>query len=79
MIKIISKKEYEDLWGIINEQNKQIEELIGMITEAQARATHATKCYCDLVELVDENLQSLPKEAIDLVHEIRKLTNKDEG
>lgn len=79
MIKIISKKEYEDLWSIIYKQNEQIEELIGMVREAQARATHTTKCYCDLVELVDENLQSLPQEAIDLVHEIEKLMTKDRG
>lgn len=50
-----------------------------MVREAQARATHAAKCYCDLVELVDENLQSLPQEAIDLVHEIEKLMTKDQG
>lgn len=73
MIKIISKKKYKDLWSIIDKQNEQIEELIGMVREAQAKATHATKCYCDLVELIDENLQSLPQEAIDQVHEIRKL------
>lgn len=79
MIKIISKKEYKDLWSIIDKQNEQIEELIGMVIEAQARTTHATKCYCDLVELVDENLQSLPQEAIDLVHEIEKLMTKDQG
>lgn len=79
MIKIISKKEYKDLWSIIDKQNEQIEELIGMVREAQARATHATKCYCDLAELVDENLQSLPQEAIDLVHEIEKLMTKDQG
>ena len=79
MIKIISKKEYEDLWNIIYKQNEQIEELISMVREAQASATHATKCYCDLVELVDENLQSLPQEAIDLVHEIEKLMTKDRG
>lgn len=79
MIKIISKKEYKDLWSIIDKQNEQIEELIGMVREAQDRATHATKCYCDLVEMVDANLQSLPQEAIDLVHEIKKLMIKDEG
>lgn len=79
MIKIISKKEYKDLWSIIDKQNEQIEELIGMVREAQARATHSIKCYCDLAELVDEHLQSLPQEAIDLVHEIRKLMTKDEG
>ena len=79
MIKIISKKEYKDLWSIIDKQNEQIEELIGMVREAQARATHATKCYCDLVELVDANLQSLPPEAIEMIHEIKKLMIKDEG
>ena len=79
MIRIISKKEYKDLWSIVDKQDKQIEELIGMVREAQVRATHATKCYCDLAELVDEHLQSLPQEAIDLVHEIRKLMTKDQG
>lgn len=79
MIRVISKKEYKDLWSIVDKQDKQIEELIGMVREAQARATHATKCYCDLAELVDEHLQSLPQEAIDLVHEIRKLMTKDQG
>ena len=28
MIKIIGKKEYKDLWSIIDKQNEQIEELL---------------------------------------------------
>ena len=79
MIKIISKKEYENLHSIIKTQNNQIEELIGMVREAQSRASHATKCYCDLVKLIDENVQSLPQEAIDMIDEINKLIVEDEG
>lgn len=71
MIKIISKKEYEDLWEIIEMQDKQIETLINMVIEANTKITHMTECYCELVELIDKNI-SLPKEAIDLVDEIRK-------
>lgn len=77
MIKIISKKEYETMREIIDKQNDQIDELIGLTADAQAKARHATKCYCDLVELIDKNLQSLPPEAIEMIHEIRKLMGNE--
>lgn len=77
MIKIISKKEYETMEAIIEKQNEQIDELIKLATDAQIAANHATKCYCDLVELFDENLQRLPPEAIAMVHKIRKLMGNE--
>lgn len=78
MFKFISKKEYETLWEIIDKQNEQIEELIKLTADAQANANHATRCYCDLIELVDNNLQALPPEAIENVRKIRELM-KDQG
>ena len=78
MFKIISKKEYETLWEIIDKQNEQIEELIKLTADAQANANHTTRCYCDLIELVDNNLQVLPPEAVENVRKIRELI-KDQG
>ena len=78
MFKIISKKEYETLWEIIDKQNEQIEELIKLTADAQANGNHATRCYCDLIELVDNNLQVLPPEAVENVRKIRELM-KDQG
>lgn len=77
MIKIISKKEYETMREIIDKQNDQIDELIGLTADAQAKANYATRCYCNLVELIDKNLQSLPPEAIEMIHEIRKLMGNE--
>lgn len=78
MFKIISKKEYETLWEIIDKQNEQIEELIKLTADAQANANHAMRYYCDLIELVDNNLQVLPPEAVENVRKIRELM-KDQG
>ena len=78
MFKIISKKEHETLWEIIDKQNEQIEELIKLTADAQANANHATRCYCDLIELVDNNLQVLPPKAVENVRKIRELM-KDQG
>lgn len=78
MIKIISGQEYKDMVEVIEMQNHQIDELIKLTADAQAKAAHATKCYCDLVELIDKNLQSLPQEAIDQVHEILNLLSRKE-
>lgn len=77
MFKIISKKEYETMFEIINKQNEQIDELIVLAADARAKAKHATKCYCDLVEMIDENLQSLPCKAIETIREIRKLMGNE--
>ena len=78
MFKIISSNEYEEMTKIIEKQNEQIDELINMVIEARRLKSHAIMCYCDLVELIDENWQSLPSEAIDTINEIRKLMkNKD--
>lgn len=73
MIKIISKKEYKTLMEIINKQDDQITELIVMTADALEKANRATKCYCNLVELVDNNIQSLPPKAIETLHEIKNL------
>ena len=78
MIKIISKTEYEFNRELIEKQNKLIYELIDLVRDAQEKTDHVTKCYCDLVEMIDENLQSLPPEAIETIREIRKLM-EDEG
>lgn len=78
MIKIISKKKYEEYLQIIDEQNKQIDELIEMVKDARRQTTHAVKCYCDLLELIDDYVENLPKEISDNIHEIRTLI-KEEG
>lgn len=78
MIKIISKKKYEEYLQIIDEQDKQIDELIEMVKDSRRRTTHAVKCYCDLLELIDEYVENLPKEISDNIHEIRTLI-KEEG
>lgn len=60
---IIKKKDYEELWSMISKQNEQIEELIKLVLEANARTNHATKCFFDLVEFVDIRFNILPPEA----------------
>ena len=66
----MTKKNYEELWNIIDKQNKQIEELINMVIEANARTNHATKCFFDLVDFVDIRFNILPPEAKKLVDEM---------
>ena len=70
---IIKKKDYEELWSMISKQNKQIEELIKLVLEANARTNHATKCFLDLVEFVDMRFDILPPEAKKIVDEMNKL------
>lgn len=62
----------------INKQNEQIDiELIVLTADAQAKAKHATKCYCGLVKSIDENLQSLRCKAIKTIRKIRKLMGNE--
>lgn len=78
MIKIIKKKDYEDLWAIINKQNEQIEELIEMVREANARTKHTTKCFLDMVEIIDIWKNILPSEARKIIDEMNQSLEKDE-
>ena len=73
MFKIIGQKELDKLYKIIEEQNGQIEELIGMVREARNQTNHATRAYCDLVKLINENVKELPPEAMKQIEEITKL------
>lgn len=73
MFKIIGQKELNKLYEIIEEQNKQIDELIGMVREARSQTNNATRAYCDLVKLINENVKELPPEAIKQIEEITKL------
>lgn len=70
---IIKKKDYEELWSMISKQNEQIEELIKLVLEANARTNHATKCFFDLVEFVDIRFNILPPEAKKIVDEMNNL------
>lgn len=78
MIKIIKKKDYEDLWAIINKQNEQIEELIEMVREANARTKHTTKRFLDMVEIIDIWKNILPSEARKIIDEMNQSLEKDE-
>lgn len=69
----IKKKDYEELWSMINKQNEQIEELIKMVQEANARSNHAQKCFFDLVEFVDIRFDILPPEAKKLIDKMNNL------
>ena len=69
----IKKKDYEELWSMINKQNEQIEELIKMVQESNARSNHAQKCFFDLVEFVDIRFDILPPEAKKLIDEMNNL------
>lgn len=69
----IKKKEYEELWSIINKQNEQIEELISLTREANAKSRQAQKCFFDFVELVDARFNVLPPEAKKIIDEMNNL------
>lgn len=69
----IKKKEYEELWSIINKQNEQIEELIGLTREANAKSRQAQECFFDLVKLVDAQFDVLPPEAKKIIDEMNDL------
>lgn len=58
----IKKKDYEELWSMINKQNEQIEELIKMVQEANARS-----------KFVDIRFDILPPEAKKLIDEMNNL------
>ena len=73
MFKIIGQKELNKLYEIIEEQNKQIDELIGMVREARNQTNDATRAYCNLVKLVNDNVKELPPEAMKQIEEITKL------
>lgn len=75
MIKIISKKEYDTLNEIIEKQDEQIVELIKLTKDAQSQFSELVTNYCELVELIDQNLEKLPSEVVDVIHKIRKLNN----
>lgn len=77
MIKIITKEEYEFLQGVIKAQIEQIEELIGMVKEAHAINEHTKKCYLELLEFVDDNLE-LSTETREDINRAKSILNEEE-
>lgn len=69
----IKKKEYEELWSIINKQNEQIEELISLTREANAKSRQAQKCCFGLVRFVDAQFDVLPPEVKKIIDEMNNL------
>lgn len=70
---IIKKKDYEELLDMISKQNEQIEKLIKMVQEANARTNRAQKRFFNLVEFVDIRFDILPSEAKKLINEMNDL------
>ena len=50
----ISKENYQKMLDIIEGQNKQIEELIGLCHRYAKQSNKAKLMYCELFEAVDE-------------------------
>lgn len=69
----ISKKEYEELWSIIDKQNEWIEEVIDLVMEANAKTMQVQKCCFDLVRFVDAQFDVLPPEAKKIIDEMNNL------
>lgn len=62
MIKVISKKRYEDLIEMINIQNRQISSLIKLVEDNQNKTNKMLETVCKMVEYMDIRNDILPPE-----------------
>ena len=53
MIKVISKKRYEDLIEMIDIQNRQISSLIKLVEDNQKKTNKMLETVCRMVEYMD--------------------------
>lgn len=62
MIKVISKKRYEDLIEMIDIQNRQISSLIKLVDDNQNKTNKMLETVCKMVEHMDIRHDILPPE-----------------
>lgn len=70
MIKVISKKRYEDLIEMINIQNKQISSLIKLVEDNQNKTNKMLETVCKMVEYMDIRHDILPTEGKETLEKI---------
>lgn len=77
MIKIISEKEYETMKRIIDKQNDQIDRLLKLTVNAQMQTKTAISYCVDFIKVINDNVQSLPPEANELVRKVMQFIGNE--
>lgn len=75
----LSKKEYQDLWEMIEKQNQQIEDLIKIAVDSMNNYRTVANLYFDLVEKVKELFPEIPSELEPLLNDCRENLKRGEG
>ncbi len=70
MIKVISKKRYEDLIEMIDIQNRQISSLIKLVEDNQNETNKMLETVCKMVEYMDIRNDILPPEGKETLEKI---------
>ena len=70
MIKVISKKRYEDLIEMIDIQNRQISSLIKLVEGNQNKTNKMLETVCRMVEYMDIRNDILPPEGKETLEKI---------
>lgn len=70
MIKVISKKRYENLIEMIDIQNKQISSLIKLVEDNQNKTNKMLETVCRMVEYMDIRHNILPPEGKETLEKI---------
>lgn len=70
MIKVISKKRYEDLIEMIDIQNRQISSLIKLVEDNQNKTNKMLETVCKMVEYMDIRNDILPPEGKETLEKI---------
>lgn len=70
MIKVISKKRYEDLIEMIDIQNRQISSLIKLVDDNQNKTNKMLETVCRMVEYMDIRNDILPPEGKEILEKI---------
>lgn len=75
----LSKKEYQDLWEMIEKQNQQIEDLIKIAADSINNYRIAAKLYFNLVDKVTELFPEISPELEQLLNDGRESFKRGEG
>lgn len=70
MIKVISSERYERLMEMTEQSTNQTRDAIEIAKSLTNKLQATRECYIDLLEVIKDNLQYLPSDAIEQVTEI---------